>query len=144
MKQVIDGKRYDTDTAKFIGEDSYGSPADFSYWREELYQKRTGEFFIHGKGGAMSKYAESIGQSEWRGGEKIIPLDFGHARDWSEKHLSADEYEKIFGEVEEDETKKPVMLKLPGEVVELLARAAAETGKTRSDIVAEAIREFLA
>ena len=66
MKKIINGKRYDTDTATLIGYNGYnGSHSDFSYWCETLYQKRTGEYFIHGEGGPMSRYAENQGGQNW-------------------------------------------------------------------------------
>ena len=103
MVKIIGGKRYDTNTAKLIGETSYSNRTDFAYWSEELYQKRTGEFFIYGEGGPMSKYARSTGQNSWSGGKAIIPLTLQEAKEWAEKYLDGDEYEALF-EVEEDKT----------------------------------------
>ena len=103
MKKIINGKRYDTNTAKLIGEASYINRTDFHYWTEELYQKRTGEFFIYGKGGPASRYSRSTGQNSWSGGEKIIPLTINEAKEWAEKYLDGDEYEELF-QVEEDKT----------------------------------------
>ncbi len=102
MKRIINGRRYDTETAKLVGYTSYSTPGDFNYWCEDLYLKRTGEFFIHGQGGPMSKYSQTIGENQWTGGHEIIPLSLSEAKKWAEKYLSGDEYEKIFGEVEEE------------------------------------------
>lgn len=102
MKKVINGKMYNTETAKKVG--SWGNEYyynDFRWCAEELYKKKTGEFFLHGNGGAMSKYSVSCGQNSWSGGEEIIPMTDSEAKEWAEKHLDADEYEEIFGEVEE-------------------------------------------
>ena len=96
-------------------------------------------FSLHGVGGPASKYAEITGQSEWTGGEKLIPLKFEKAREWAEKHLEAYEYEEIFGPVEEDDSKKLISLSLPATAVETLKRLAAESGKSRSELVAEMI-----
>ena len=140
MKKIINGKRYDTDTAKLIGEDWYSNRTDFSYWREELYRKNTGEYFLHGEGGPNSRYAESVGQNTWSGGEKIIPLSIEAAQKWAEEHLSADEYEKVFGVVEEDTAKRTVTFSLPETVIEQLKQAAQKSGMTMSDYVAQAIQ----
>ena len=142
MKKIINGKRYDTDTAECIGWDSWGTPGDFKHWSEELYQKRTGEFFLYGESGAMSKYAETIGQNEWSGGEKIMPLDYESAREWAEKHLGADEYEKIFQVIEDEEDdgeKKITTFSIPVSAAEKLKTMAAKSGKTQSAIVADLI-----
>lgn len=101
MKRIINGRRYDTQTAKKVGEASYSNCSDFHYWSEELYVKRTGEYFLYGVGGPMSKYSQQTGQNEWTGGKEIIPLSLNEAKMWVEKYLDADEYEKIFGKVEE-------------------------------------------
>ena len=101
MKKIINGKLYDTSTATLMGSASYSYPGNFSYWREELYRKKTGEFFLYGEGGPMSKYSRKIGQNEWSGGEKIHPLTLREAQKWVEEHLDAEEYEQVFGLVEE-------------------------------------------
>lgn len=140
MKKVIEGRLYNTATAKLLGEDSYSNPSDFNYWIESLFQKRTGEFFLYGQGGPMSRYAQTTGPNEWSGGEQIQPLTVQNARQWAEQHLSADEYESMFGEIAEDDSKKNVTFSLAQDAIELLARMASETGKTRSELVEEMIR----
>lgn len=139
MKKIINGKRYDTDTAKLIGSDGYSNPSDFDYWSEDLYQKKTGEFFLYGEGGARTKYAQAIDSNSWCGGERIMPLSFQDAREWVEDHLDADTYEEVFGPVAEDDSRKTVGFSLPVSVADTLKRMAAESGRTQSDIVAELI-----
>ncbi len=102
MKKIINGRMYNTDTAKRLcGADNGCSCRDFSYWEEALYQKKTGEFFLYGEGGPMSKYSRSCGQNEWCGGYEIKPLSNEKAREWVELNATADEYIEIFGEVDE-------------------------------------------
>ena len=74
MKQVIGGKRYNTDTAEYIAEWSSGYPNDFSYLEESLYKTKKGQYFIAGEGGAMSSYAVSVGDGSSRGGGHAIRL----------------------------------------------------------------------
>lgn len=100
MKKIINGRKYDTTTATEIGSWDNGRYRDFRYCAETLYRKRTGEFFIHGEGGPLSDYCSYTGTM--RGdGENIVPLTESDAREWVERHLTADEYEAIFGETEE-------------------------------------------
>lgn len=120
MKKIIKNKVYDTETAKRIGEyepNPYRS--DFHWFCETLYQKKTGEFFLHGEGNAASRYSKSCGQNEWCGSEKIIPLSYEEARGWVEKHLDADDYIAVFGEPEEE----------AGEKFDLHAVISAASGK---------------
>ena len=57
MKKIIDGRRYDTDTAKKLVNWDNGLPINaFSYTEETLYQKRTGEYFLYGESGAAGRY----------------------------------------------------------------------------------------
>ncbi len=101
MKKIINGKKYDTETATKLGEDCHGYRNDINFWSEELYRKKTGEFFLYGEGGARSQYGVQVSQNSWGGGENIIPYTEDEAKRWCENHLSVEEYEAIFGEVEE-------------------------------------------
>lgn len=140
MKKIINGKRYDTDTAREIGSwEPIANRRDFHWFREELYQKRTGEFFIYGVGNAASKYHRRIEQSTWDGDERLIPLSYDEAREWCEEHLDADEYETIFGEVSEDEGNVVITLSVPAWVAKALKTMAAKSGKTQGEIIASLI-----
>ncbi len=100
MKEIINGKRYDTSTATEIAYNcGDGGWSDFNYFEESLYRKRTGEFFLAGKGHAMTKYATHSGNSSSRG-SGIFPLDLQEAQEWVERYCNS-RYEEIFGEVEE-------------------------------------------
>ena len=101
MKQIIKGKMYDTETAKMIGDYWNGLPNnDFRYCHEELYQKKSGEFFLYGKGGPLTKYKEPFGNM-WGGGSRIFPMSEDEAKEWIENHLSADAFIELFGMPEE-------------------------------------------
>ena len=101
MKKIINGKLYNTETAKEVATYSNGYPgSDFRVIDETLYQKRTGEYFLHGEGGPMTRYAKEV----WGGvgyGEEIIPVTEARAKEWILEHCSADTYMELFGEVEE-------------------------------------------
>ena len=101
MKKIINGKKYDTHTAKAIHVHGNGYfYSDFQHYSETLYKKKTGEYFLYGEGGPMSKYAEYYGNTT-TGGDKIIPLSEERARKWCETHMDVDAYEREFGEVDE-------------------------------------------
>lgn len=101
MKRIINGRLYDTDTAKEIGcyENGYGA-GDFRYYYECLYRKKTGEYFLYGSGGPMSKYSESFGNTT-SGISEIIPYTEEEAMKWAVRHLDVDTYMEVFGTVEE-------------------------------------------
>lgn len=141
MRKIIKNKMYDTDTAKELATYSnYGDWRDFNHYKEALYQKRTGEFFLFGVGGPRTQYAEQIGQRGWTGGKKIIPLTYDSAREWAEEHLDAGEYEDIFGEVAEDESRTQLCLSISTAAAEKIRRMAQESGQTISDYVESMVK----
>ena len=141
MNKVIKGKRYDTETAtELLTYDSDYSTRDFNYFSETLYQKRTGEYFLYGHGGAMSNYAVSCGQNEWCGGEKIIPYSIAQAKAWVEKHFDADEYEKIFGSIEEGKTQ--VCISLDKSTLAQLKKLASAKSMTASELIGRLIEHY--
>jgi hypothetical protein len=141
MKKIIKGKLYDTDTAQRLGWWDNGLAAmDFSYCEEYLFVKKTGEYFLYGTGGPMSKYSQPINDNNWSGSEMIIPLSYDAARDWAETHLREDEYQAIFGEVSEDAGRVALNLSLPGHVAALLRQRASEAGVTVSQYVASLVK----
>ena len=140
MKKIINGKRYDTSKAKEVATAYSVAPAnDFNYWEETLYQKRTGEFFLHGHGGPMSKYATRTADNMWGWGEKIFPLTVDSAVKWAETYMDTDDYEELFGAPSEDDSKKVVAYSLPVSLIDKVKRISAERGVPFSDVVAEAI-----
>lgn len=138
MKKIIKGRVYNTDTAELVGEwaNTYNT-RDFNFCIEKLYRKKTGEFFIHGRGGAMSKYAVSSGSNTMCGSEQIKPISFEYAKRWAEEHLTADEYEKLFGEVAEDDSRRVVGISLTVAAHEKLKQTAGKRGITVSALIEE-------
>ena len=142
MKKIIKGKRYDTETAEKVGFDCGGGNGwrDFGYWEETLYRKRSGEFFLFGEGGPATKYRKQVEMNSWSGGWEIQPLTVEEAKQWAEERLDGDEYEEIFGEVEEAAEKKVVTFSLALDVVEIIKRKAASEGISLSECVERIVR----
>ena len=144
MHKVINGKSYNTATAKKIAEYQSGYPRnDFHYFEEELYVKKTGEYFLYGSGDGLSKYGEWHGNTGgW--GERIIPMTLKEAKEWAE-HLDGDGYEEIFGGIEEDidnteqQIQKSVLL--PEAVMTSLKEKSQKTGITVSALIVKALRD---
>lgn len=146
MKKVIHGKRYNTETAKRLGSMEYGIPGDFDHVSEDLYRKKTGEFFLYGEGGPKSKYSVSTGMNSYSGSEAITPITVDQAMEWVEKYLSADDYEEIFGEVSEDESTYITTFSLSPEgkeALETLAKKYPDLSKSKivDNILIEAIKK---
>lgn len=143
MKKIINGKMYNTDTAQELGFNSNsGDWRDFSHYCETLYRKRTGEFFLCGEGGPMTKYAVSVGQNQWSGGSRIMPMSWDEARAWAEENLASDEYESIFGEVVENDEKTTVTLSLSTSSIERAKRASGQRGISLSAYIESLISDI--
>ena len=103
MKTIINGKMYNTETAKKLmtWDNGYGV-SDLAYCEETLYRKKNGEYFLYGNGNAGSKYAKSIPSSSCYGpGEGFKLLTESEARHLVEKNADVEDYIRIFGEPEE-------------------------------------------
>ena len=102
MKKIINGKKYDTATARLVGKWLYGNgKRDFYLQHEKLFCKKTGEYFLHAKGGPLSVYHTYSGSNSWGGGEVVIPYTLREAQKWAMEHMDGDAYEAEFGEVDE-------------------------------------------
>lgn len=138
MKKIINGKRYDTDTAREIG-CNYHYEDRLYGWAETLYLKKSGEYFLFGEGGPGSRYARAEGSNSWANGWDIFPMTFDEAKKWTEKNLDAKTYEENFGVIEDDETAEVMTIKLPASTAAKIRRRAQETGKKIGEVIAEAI-----
>lgn len=86
MRKVIEGRRYDTDTAKQVGWYWDKEEGDFFHVEETLYRKRNGEYFLHGKGGAaIARYCQYRPDGSCAG-EKIVSLLEDEAKEWAAAH----------------------------------------------------------
>lgn len=141
MKKIINGKLYDTRTARKVG-GYHNGLRDFAWCSEDLYRKRTGEFFLHGEGGARSQYAERDGDLICDGA-RILPMTFEEARKWAEEKLDADDYAEIFGEPSEgddaDGDKRQLTLYLPEPMVAKVKHIAGREGVSMSAWIEAAI-----
>lgn len=102
MIKVINGKRYNTETATMVADWYTGHPSDFQYCNEELYLTNKGNWFLFGEGGAMSKYAQPVGNNAMGGGKDIIPFTPEAACAWLEAHNCIKELEQYFPDYLED------------------------------------------
>jgi hypothetical protein len=104
MKAIINGLRYDTAKAIFIGgAESDRSRTDFQWWEASLYRTpRSGRYFLAGRGGPMTRWATSTGTNSWTGGSGIKPLDEDDALEWAEQNLTTAEIEAGFAKTIEE------------------------------------------
>ncbi|MDR2043505.1 MAG: hypothetical protein LBQ15_03900 [Clostridium sp.] len=144
MYKVINGKGYSTETARMLASKDNGLyPGDLRYLEETLYIKRTGEYFLHGAGGAGSRYGEWSGNSG-RAGEAIIPLSLAGAREWAEGCLDGEEYERIFGSIDEAAEgggQQQFSILVPAAVMDALKAKKEATGHSVTALILRALRD---
>jgi hypothetical protein len=87
MKAVINGLRYDTETAELLAHLPGGadSRSDFRYEDTAIYRTQKGRYFLAGEGGALTRWRRSLGSGGWTGGEGILALSDDEAREHLEK-----------------------------------------------------------
>jgi len=143
MKKVIKGKVYDTEKAEKVGEYWNGIPSnDFRYCYEVLYKKKTGELFLYGTGGAMSRYHCTNGDN-WSGDERIIPLSYKAAQQWAEANLDGDEYEKIFGFIDEDSEDTCLNITISAATKKRLNKYRSKYNLSYGQIIEKLVEKFL-
>lgn len=97
MIRIVNGKRYNTDTAELLCNISRGSysRSDFQYDNTDLYVTQNGNFFISGEGGARSRWAQSVPNGS-TGGSGLRPIDKADARSLLEQYGSPEQVEAHF------------------------------------------------
>jgi len=97
MKQIIDGKMYNTDTAEPIHYwDNGCGRSDFKFRSKRLYKTKKGSLFIEHDGGAMTDMAVSAGSNSVTGSSKIEPVTEKDAFNFLCSHGGTEKAEKLF------------------------------------------------
>ena len=126
MNKSINNKRYNTETSQLCGSAQKGQPGDADYSKEDLYRKRSGEFFLYLEGGSKPD---------------IKPLTRVAAIDWVEKNLGKEAMEDLFT-VEDSDDKETKGFRLSKAMIEQIRIRAEQTKVSQSDIVELALRQF--
>ena len=103
MKKVVKGRIIDTDKMVKVSEVRFGNVTDYNYVWETLYfDPESKSFYLYGRGGAASRYAEAVGVNQWSEGEKLMKITKGLTLRWLEENqiTITDEMQKILEEVE--------------------------------------------
>ncbi len=102
MKKIIDGKRYDTETATqvdVLSNDYCWS--DFKFERTNIYRTKSGNWFLSGRGGPLSRWSVRVGNAA-TGGSGIRPIDAVEAREILEGEGNVAAIEQYFQDSLED------------------------------------------
>jgi len=72
-----------------------------------------------------------------------MPVSLEAAQKWAEEHLDADDYEEIFGAIEENAEKRTVTFSLTEATIEKIARMAQDQKITKSDVIEKLVMLYL-
>ena len=128
MRKIINNKVYDTETAALVGHWSNGMSGG-DYIGVDMHRKKTGEYF------AAEQHGEYVSDIFYL--EKVVPMDYGEARDWAEEHLDAEEYEREFGTPEEGDA--VITCRISAAAKAEIDRRRAESGMTIAQVIEDAI-----
>lgn len=126
MMAVINGRRYDTDTAGLVGLNVAG---------DGLYKKRTGEYFV-----ARAIPREDDLPARGNANRYIVPLGLSAARDWARQNLPPAIVEQEFPDAP---PRVRASFELDGRLLQDMRVAAVATREKPSQFVEAAIRERL-
>ena len=101
MKLTINAQVYDTQKAILVTKAANNGAGELRSTVETLYRSRNGNWFLHGKGGALTEYAQHRGTSI-TSGERITPITEDEALDWCELNLAQAAIERHFGHLIQD------------------------------------------
>ena len=139
MRKVIDGHAYDSYKAHEVGEwDNGQAYGDLDAVMETLYRTKAGLYFVHGEGGARSRYAQHDSLGGWTGGESVTPLSAKDARRWAEEHLTEEEYEAEWGTPDEGEG-RVMSVRVPEATYQAIRRNATDLGRTMGEVITKAV-----
>lgn len=97
MRQIIEGKVYDTNKAAKLCEiECTAYRGDFRYHDTALYVTKNGAYFLAGHGNALSMWAESCAGGTC-GGQGIRVLTLEEAKEYGQNDMSVDDYIEHFG-----------------------------------------------
>lgn len=137
MKKTINKKVYDSGKAKALAHWDNGCfPSDLCGYMETLCITKSGNYFIHGCGGAKSIYAAVIGNTP-TSGEKIRPIAYSEAEEWAKRKLAAEEFEALFGKA--GVGKSALNVEISNAAKQKLERIKSETEQPLSTLIEKMI-----
>lgn len=97
MIKIIDGKRYNTETAEKLCQlASTNDSGSFDWHETYLYRTRLGRFFVAGHGNARSMWAETVSQNTWGSGSGLRAISEDEALGYLEEVGATEYIEKYF------------------------------------------------
>lgn len=94
MQKIINGKRYNTETAKEVAYTQKGE--GFTFQHEALFLTKTGNWFLYYDGGAFTKYSVILPDGNQGGSAGIKVYTPDQAYEWLERNDEPEAIEQYF------------------------------------------------
>ena len=130
MLKIIDGRRYDTNTARLIQKKSNQHADSDARWEETLYRSKTGLWFLYCTGGEKTIYAKP----------SISPISEDAAVTWLTENFGKGTAQEVLCNVSGVAT--PVTIQIPKVLMEKIAAQQKATGRSRTDVVLAALNAY--
>lgn len=146
MKLRIFNSIYDTDTARKIAERKSASFNTDESFRETLFRKKGGEFFLFGEGGKESKYRKATAKG-YINGQKIIPLTYKEADNWLKQASTTNPklkplYKRIFDISDAESKKVAVTFRVKQATKNKIEKIATIMNVHQGDVIDNLLKEY--
>lgn len=142
MYKIKNNRRFNTAAATPILKAGEFNPEDPYSVEETLYRKkRTGEYFIAGKGGGETKYAVRAPDGSTIPGEDANPVSLEVARQWIKTHVPKEDPYEIIPEPGEDE-KMGVNVIMPKNLISKIEEEAKLLETSRSNLIRTILTDY--
>lgn len=139
MNKIINGKRYNTETAKELTQFIYISESEDRLYEDKLYIKKTGEFFIFSKSEKLIN-SEKLSKNKLDQKCEIIPLTLDEAKSWVNDNADF-LYDELF--VKNDYENILISVLLPKNIYNILKSESYIRQETQKDIIINSLRQYL-
>ena len=130
MLKIIEGRRYDTNTARLIQKKSNQSADKEALWEETLYRSKTGLWFLHCAGGKKTIYAKP----------SISPISEEAAVTWLTENFGKTAAQEVLCNVTGKSV--PVTIQIPQALIGKIEAQRKATGQSRTDVFLAALNTY--
>lgn len=132
MRRIINNLIYDTDKAKFVGEEVHKEPDSDIVVSQKLYRKKTGEYFFH-----LEVHAGTFDHSE------IMPVSYSIARSWAFNYAEIPVFSKEFQTQTDPGSTSTAGFTVSATVMQALREEARERKMSLSSLVGEILSDYV-
>lgn len=130
MLKIIDGRRYDTSTARLIRQNGNHNEDKDLRWTETLYRSKTGIWFLYFEGGKKTVYAVS----------GIRPISEEAAVTWLTENFDKNTAQDVLLNIAGKPT--PVTIQIPQALLKKIESRRKITGQSKTDVVLDALTSY--